>query len=72
LWSHGIASEAVEKKLRDLLNGVEGWENLAYEIKARYIYWGNREAQEFGESKRPWEKSKTKVAEGVWGTIYEL
>ena len=73
LWSHGIPGhEVIEGKLTRLMNGDGDWRDLAKQIQARYLFWGEEEARAFANSKKPWVDSVKKVAEGSWGQIYDL
>lgn len=72
MWSHGLNFTAKEQDLRSLMLGEENWEQSAEALEADYLFWGPREAKEFAQSQRPWEKTRKKIAEGVWGSLYDL
>jgi len=72
LWSHGIDSRLVDRRLRTLMLGLPGWEQAAQELQAGYLFWGYGEGGEFALSARPWEASRRVVAEGDWGRLYSL
>lgn len=72
MWSHGYKTEKIEQKLRALMLGEENWKELAEELGVKFIYWGSREMKEYSLSKRPWEKSATKVASDSWGEVYDI
>jgi len=72
LWSHGIDSADVEGRLRRLMLGEPGWEADARELEARYLFWGHREEKQFPDSRRPWDIERMRIAEGRWGTVYDL
>jgi hypothetical protein len=71
LWSHGIASKGVEERLARLMRSERGWEDVARQIEARYVFWGPREAGAYPTSPRQWAGA-TPVAEGSWGRLYAL
>ena len=72
LWTQGINSTDVENKLHDLMLGQGDWKKTARELKARYLFWGNLEKTNYGNSSRPWEKQLPLVAQGSWGSIYDF
>lgn len=72
LWSHGIKAGPFEEELKKLMLGAEGWEASAQKLKARYIFWGKREQEEFFQSTKSWETKSKKVASGKWGSIFDL
>jgi hypothetical protein len=72
LWSHGIAAEAVSSRLLDLMMGRPGWEEAGRQVGARYLFWGWREERAFLEARRPWEATRRLVAQGFWGSLYDL
>ena len=63
----GINSTEVENKLHDLMLGQGDWKKTARELKARYLFWGNLEKTNYGNSSRPWEKQLPLVAQGSLG-----
>ncbi|HET7292128.1 MAG TPA: hypothetical protein VFM88_06880 [Vicinamibacteria bacterium] len=72
LWTYGIDPRFVETRLKALLDGQPDWERAAMELRARFLFWGSREAQAHPGSRRPWEASRALVAEGRWGRLYDL
>ena len=72
LWTQGINSTEVESKLRNLMLGQGDWKKTARELEARYLFWGNLEKTNYGNSTRPWEKQLPLVAQGGWGSIYDF
>jgi hypothetical protein len=72
LWTQGINSTDVENKLRNLMLGQGDWQKAARELQVRYLFWGNLEKANYITSARPWEKQSPLVAQGGWGSIYDL
>jgi len=72
LWTQGINSTDVENKLHELMLGQGDWKKTARELEARYLFWGNLEKTNYGNSSRPWEKQLPLVAQGSWGSIYDF
>ncbi len=73
VWSHGYADWAQRKAdVLALMNGVEGWREIANRLGVRYIFWGPTERQDFAESKRPWEQEARLIASGDWGDLFDL
>ena len=74
LWSHGIQYGAVDERLRGLMMGEPDWQQRAKDLRARYLFWGPREASEFAASRRPWESQAPVigVTRDGWGTLYDL
>lgn len=72
LWTYGIDPRFVETRLAALLDGQADWERAARELRARFVFWGTREAGAHPGSKRPWEASRALVAQGPWGRLYDL
>jgi hypothetical protein len=72
LWTQGINSTEVESKLRNLMLGQGDWKRTARELEVRYLFWGNLEKTNYGNSTRPWEKQLPLVAQGGWGSIYDF
>jgi hypothetical protein len=72
LWTQGINSTDVENKLRNLMLGQGDWKKAARELQVRYLFWGNLEKANYAASTRPWEKQLPLVAQGSWGSIYDL
>jgi hypothetical protein len=72
LWTYGIDPRFVADRLEVLMRGDAGWPAAAAELRARYLFWGEREAREWRASTRPWEPSRALVASGTWGRLYDL
>lgn len=72
LWTYGIDPRYVGDRLEVLMNGREGWQAAAAEVRAGYLFWGPREAEEWPASRRPWETTLPLVANGPWGRLYAL
>ncbi len=72
LWSHGIDYRLRETELASLMNGEANWRNLSKKLGTRYLFWGEREEEAFGESRKPWQRECLAVARGEWGDIYDL
>jgi hypothetical protein len=72
LWSHGLNYRPVEVKFTALMNSEAGWEAIAKELRADYLFWGPFEETNYPDSEKQWEKSCRLVAEGTWGRIYDL
>ncbi len=72
LWSHGLDYQPVEVKLVAMMNSEAGWQNLAKELGADYLFWGPLEETNYPDSEKEWEKVCRLVAEGTWGRIYDL
>jgi hypothetical protein len=72
LWTQGINSTDVESKLRNLMLGQGDWKKAARELNVRYLFWGNLEKANYVVSTKPWEKELPPVAQGAWGSIYDL
>jgi hypothetical protein len=72
LWSHGINASSVETKLKKLLSGDADWRQLARDLNARYLFWGERESKENTQSPQPWASRQKIVAQGAWGVLYDL
>ncbi len=72
LWSHGIDSRRVSERLEVLMNGSPGWEQAARDVRARYVFWGPREAAQWRGSDGPWQAQASVVASGTWGRLYDL
>jgi hypothetical protein len=70
--SHGLAWAEFAPKLTALMNGDEGWQDLAAELGARYLFWGPNEEEAYKDSAQPWRQSALLVASGDWGAIYDL
>src|SRR5262249_53008877 len=71
-WTQGFSYGDTSSKLTSLMQGAPNWKEIAHQLGARYLFWGNQEKQNYGQSKRPWEKECKLVASGDWGAIYDL
>ncbi len=72
LFSQGLDYRGLEADLRALMTGKPEWGQCAGRLGVRYLYWGARERAEFPGSARPWETRCQRVANGDWGSIYDL
>lgn len=72
LWTQGFDYGEAERKLTSLMTGAANWKEIARELQARYLFWGEREQRNYPSSRRPWERAATRVASGRWGAIYDL
>jgi hypothetical protein len=72
LWTQGINSTEVDSKLHNLMLGQGDWKKSARELQVRYLFWGNLEKTNYGNSTRPWEKQLPLLAQGAWGSIYDF
>jgi hypothetical protein len=73
LWGEGLKYAETENMLNHMMHGDSNWHELARELKARYLFWGPREMSEYAGSVKPWETEHVKIlAQGTWGTIYDL
>ncbi len=72
LWTEGFDYDGIFQQLNDLMNGTENWREIARRLQVRYIFWGREETMNYGQSKRPWEKSAAPIASGNWGAIYDV
>jgi hypothetical protein len=72
LWTQGINSTDVDSKLRNLMLGQGDWKKAACELRVRYLFWGKLEKANYADSTRAWEKQLPLVAQGSWGSIYDL
>jgi len=71
LSSHGIDYTARFAELESLLRGEPGWQTRARQLGADYLFWGEREQEKYGGA-TPWKAAAPIVAQGIWGTIYDL
>jgi len=71
LSSHGINYAARFAELGRLLRGEPGWQTRARQLGVDYLFWGEREQEKYG-GPTPWKAAAPIVAEGAWGTIYDL
>lgn len=61
------------QKVRDVYAGKEGWQQVAEELKARYLYWGSLEKADFESfSTQDWKNSAKKIHEENGAEIYDL
>jgi hypothetical protein len=72
LWSHGLNYRPIEVKFTALMNSEEGWQNIAKELGADYLFWGPLEETNYPASEKGWEQTCRLVAQGAWGRIYDL
>lgn len=72
LWSHGYDARAVEAQVKLILNGGNGWREIAKGLGARYLFWGSQEKDTYPESTEPWRTTCRIVAAGDWGIVYDL
>jgi hypothetical protein len=72
LWSHGLDYQPVEVKLVALMNSAPGWETIAKDLGADYLFWGPFEETNYPDSAKEWEKNCRLVSGGSWGRIYDL
>jgi hypothetical protein len=72
VWSHGIDSSRLEKRVDAVMGGAPGWREEAEALGADLLFWGPREARAFPGSRRPWEGELRVVASGDWGRLYAL
>lgn len=71
LMSHGIDYIARFAELESLLRGEPGWQARARQLGVDYLFWGDREQEKYG-GPTPWKETAPIVAQGPWGTIYDL
>jgi hypothetical protein len=72
LWTQGFDYSKTNDKLQALMLGSPNWKELARLLRARYLFWGREEKNNYAASKRPWEREAALVASGDWGAIYDL
>lgn len=72
LWSHGYDYEGREAQLKSLMMGEPGWRVTAAALKVRYLFWGQKETDEYPSSPQPWKGQCAVVASGEWGALYDL
>jgi hypothetical protein len=72
LWTQGFDYSKTYDKLQALMQGPPNWKELARSLRARYLFWGREEKNNYATSKRPWEREAALVASGDWGAIYDL
>ncbi len=72
LWTQGFDYAPVEQDLKRLMLGAPDWRERARALHARYLFWGREEKREYAASSQPWKGQAAVVANGFWGTIYDL
>ena len=72
LWTQGFDYGPVEHQLNALMLGAPDWRERARALHTRYIFWGREEGRAYAASAQPWRGKAAVVAEGFWGTIYDL
>jgi hypothetical protein len=72
LWTQGFDYAPVEQNLKLLMLGAPDWRERARSLHARYLFWGREEKREYAASSQPWKGQAAVVANGFWGTIYDL
>ncbi|MBV9490500.1 MAG: hypothetical protein JO069_12365 [Verrucomicrobia bacterium] len=72
VWSHGLDYVTVEKDVTALMLGQPEWRQTAQRLHADYLFWGNFEQEEYGQSGRPWERECPVIAQGDWGKVFDL
>jgi len=72
LWSHGLDSTAVDRRLSYVMRGEAGWRGVARALGASHVFWGAREQQAFPTSTRPWSAEGPPLASGPWGALYAV
>jgi len=72
VWTQGFEYGTASTKLTSLMQGAPDWKEQARYFNARYLFWGQLEKTNYGQSKRPWEQESKLVATGDWGSIYDL
>ncbi len=72
LSSHGIAYRPRWDQLHQLMSGSDDWRSHARGLGIRHIFWGDREQAAYPESTQPWRADSTQVANGAWGSLWEL
>ena len=72
LWTQGFNYGPTNDKLQAMMLGAPNWKQLADELHARYLFWGREEKTNYAASKRPWEHESALIANGEWGSIYDV
>ena len=70
LWSHGLRADPVLRRLARLMNGESGWAADARALRARYVFWGPREARAYPFSTRPWAEGARLLAKTPYGDLF--
>ena len=72
LWTQGFDYAPIEQQLKALMLGAPDWRERARRLHTRYIFWGREEKGAYAASRQPWRGQAAVVANGAWGTIYDL
>ena len=72
LWTQGFNYSDEEKRLSLLMRGAPDWREQARHLGVRYLFWGREEKTAYRGGTHPWESEALAVANGTWGTIYDL
>ncbi|MGI9088160.1 MAG: hypothetical protein ACR2HH_10550 [Chthoniobacterales bacterium] len=72
LWTQGFEYSDPMRRLEHLMKGAPDWREEAKYLRARYLFWGREEKQNYPTSTRPWERDARLVVSGNWGAIYDL
>jgi len=72
LFSHGLDYGKIYQAEESILKGETGWKEKAFELGARYLYWGPREQEKYKTSRRPWETEATCIYTGEISRLYRL
>ncbi len=72
LWTEGFDYGETERQLRQLMQGANGWRDMARVLRVRFVFWGREEKANYAGSTRPWEHAALRVGAGNWGEIYDL
>jgi hypothetical protein len=72
LWSHGIDYRERKAAVEGILRGDPGWREAARDLGVRWLFWGELEAAEYPDSKKPWTRECRTHGEGSWGALYDL
>jgi hypothetical protein len=73
LWTQGFSEYGeIDRQLQGLMLGAPDWRERARALKARYLFWGREEKRAYASSSQPWRGQAAVVADGFWGTIYDL
>jgi len=62
----------VETALRRVMTGEFDWREVSKSLGAQYLFWGPFEESSFETSNRPWEMQSFRIAEGPWGSLYDI
>jgi hypothetical protein len=73
LWTQGFLEYGIlENQLKSLMLGAPDWRQRARDLGVRYLFWGDEEKRAYAASSQPWRDKGAVVANGPWGTIYDL